>query len=260
MFSLLLPTRGRVKYAENFLQSVLTTESFDNEIIFYIQNDDSCLDEYMSMFNRNRHTGFIIGKRFPTVIMWDILAKKASNDYLILISDDVIIHSSNWDKIIHDKLSKVDDNIFVAGASEFSPPLMIKHNYPFWDITCHPIIHRRVYELLGYLIPLCFQHAIVDVWLSFLGNALNRYIYFPHVSFEHLLKTKGRIGDETAKYVTSKYTSDFYIWHRVKRWWWSDLHILNNALDIKLSDDELKKNVDIISKDKWWNISEKKYE
>ena len=40
MISLLCPTRGRPKEAERLLKSFQNTQKNENEILFYVQNDD----------------------------------------------------------------------------------------------------------------------------------------------------------------------------------------------------------------------------
>ena len=40
MFSILIPTRGRPAMAEDTLLSILNTQSIENEVLFYLQEDD----------------------------------------------------------------------------------------------------------------------------------------------------------------------------------------------------------------------------
>tara|TARA_Y100000593_G_C4298356_1_gene331932 strand:- start:1145 stop:1912 length:768 start_codon:yes stop_codon:yes gene_type:complete len=250
--------------AENTLLSILNTQSTKNEILFYLQEDDTSLNAYVSMFESHNHFDFYIGPKLSTPIMWNILAEKASNDYLTLLADDVIIHTKGWDVRMDKKLSTITDNIFVAGASELDPITAINNDNPHWSITCHPIIPRRVFELLGYFIPLAFQHSIVDVWTSYMATCLGRFIMFNTIYFEHLMKTKGYRQDSTRVIVEAAGSRDFYTWNRTKRWWRADVDLLNRSMDAPIADERIDEYVQNMVGHKWWdqkreNWSVKKY-
>ena len=49
-FSLLCPSRSRPHLAQQLLQSFLDTQKYKNQLLFYIQEDDPKLNEYIKMF------------------------------------------------------------------------------------------------------------------------------------------------------------------------------------------------------------------
>ena len=261
MFSILIPTRGRPTMAEDTLLSILNTQSIENEVLFYLQEDDERLNDYISMLRIHKHTDFYIGPTLPTPIMWNLLAERASNDYFMLLADDVIVHTKDWDIKMDKKLSKIEDKIFVAGTNEYNPMASIIHNYPFNNIemTCHPIVHRRMFELLGYFIPLAFQHSIVDVWMTYLARCLDRFVMFKSIYFEHLMKTVGSPNDSTRGIVDSAGFRDFYVWNRVKRWWRSDVDLLNKFMAVPLSNEKIDEWVGGLSC-RWWNGKKERWD
>ena len=52
MISLLCPTRGRPNQAERLLKSFLNTQKNENQILFYVANDDEHKEQYYEMFNK----------------------------------------------------------------------------------------------------------------------------------------------------------------------------------------------------------------
>ena len=91
--SLLCPTRGRPERALSCLNSILSTQQNNNEILFCLQEDDPALSKYSSEIKSRS----IISKPRSTSYYWNLLAEKSTGDLLVLMGDDVIIKTPNWD-------------------------------------------------------------------------------------------------------------------------------------------------------------------
>ena len=66
-------------------------------------------------------------------------------------------------------------------------------------------------NILGYFVPPCFQHNFIDIWVSYLANVLDRFVWMSDISFEHLVKTNP-IDDVVGEY-TMNCINDSIICH-----------------------------------------------
>ena len=118
MISLLCPTRGRPKEAERLIKSFQKTQKNENEILFYVQNDDKFKKDYVDLFNKYKLKTFIIGLHMPTSYLWNKLSEYAQGDLLTLIGDDVEILSDHWDDKFEYASKQYKDNIFVITTQD----------------------------------------------------------------------------------------------------------------------------------------------
>ena len=99
MISLLCPTRGRPKEAERLLKSFQKTQKNENEILFYVQNDDK-FKEQVTKYKKNDTQLLdawfnihekIFGRKVPTyllsLIYWLKKTKYDKSNYINFIND-----------------------------------------------------------------------------------------------------------------------------------------------------------------------------
>ena len=262
MISWLCPSRGRPELAMTLLNSLTDNQFYDNQLLFYLQSDDDRLDEYISNFKKIGYKEYVIGPYYRMQsLLWERLMPYVRCDYMGLIGDDVFCHTKNWDQILYNKLSQYDDNIVVGAANMYTPKLhieKIKNNTFRYMDNCHPIIHRKWFDTLGFFHNPIFPGACGDDWVLFLGQILGRYEFCPNVYLEHYSYTRGRVEDKTTDsqkmgilltprdtiaYVPIKYNvwleQSLYIWDRAKRWFISDLEALNAEMSNPLTREEL---------------------
>ena len=254
MFSIVIPTRGRPKLAENLIKSVKNTQVFTNEILFYISEDDPVRDEYLSMFEKNKFSTYYVGRPYDCPILWNILAARVSNEYIILCGDDVLFKTKGWDEKILNKFNEYPDNIYVGGCQELPLPVLVKdygspHNWPYWNITCHPIMHIKLAEILGYFVPPYFRHNMIDVWMSFLGIGLGRYFWFNDIRMEHFVKDLTYEGDGITDEVYSRTMNGWYKWKSCYRHFRTDIDLVNSHMDTPISDEQIEVNLSKLSND-----------
>ena len=178
MISLLCPTRGRPDRAMQFLESVLATQTDDNEIIFGLQSDDARLDEYPSEI-RSRA---IIFEPSSTVYYWNQMAKVAKGDMLTLIADDVIMRTPGWDLRFHEEAANYRDGIYLITTQDGRG----KGEWPAQLPTPHPTISRKWFETLGYFTFPGLFHYYADTWNSSIARRLDRQINMYDIMWEHI--------------------------------------------------------------------------
>lgn len=227
MISMLCPTRGRVPQAEKLLKSFYETQVNENEILFYIQEDDKDKDNYVEMFKRNNHTGYIIEPFCFTSYMWNRLSDIAKGDLLTLMGDDVIIETKGWDQKFEDISNEYEDKIFCLSCLDGrTEPKEFNVNLS----NPHPTVHRRWKEILGYFMPPQFLHRYLDTYTSYLAINLNRYINVYDVRFKHQksLTNNDETGQKSRQWlIYDKYSNDI-----TKRWFNTDLELLRKNLKV----------------------------
>ena len=83
MISLLLPTRGRPQLMKDFISNYKINSKNQNELLIYLQNDDTTIPQYVDVFNQfglENNKDYFILDPYPTGHMWNILADKAKGD------------------------------------------------------------------------------------------------------------------------------------------------------------------------------------
>ena len=104
---------------------------------------------------------------------------------IFLAGDDLVMRTDAWDTIVIESFAAIDDRIAlfygVDGAESQHPA----------DFATHPIIHRRWFDVLGYINPPYFSCDYADTWLNTLADSVNRKFLLP-IFNEHMHFTVGK--------------------------------------------------------------------
>ena len=219
MISLLCPTRGRPERAMQFLDSVLSTQSNDNEIIFGLQSDDPRLDDYPAEI-RNRA---MIFEPSTTVYYWNQMAKVSKGNLLTLIADDVIMRTPGWDLKFESVSSRYPDGIYLITTQDGRSRGNSPENLP----TPHPTITRKWFETLGYFTFPGLFHYYADTWNSSIARRLKRQVNMYDIMWEHLKE-----NDETRQVMRrNKWAQlDDMVFKQCARHWETDLKLLHKEI------------------------------
>ena len=191
--SLLLPTRGRPRLVQRFLDSVAARARCvsDVEVVLYIDEDDvasHAIDHshvpLVKLIEPFRSMGTCNTACFA----------RASGDVIILMNDDVIIRTPGWDEAVLAYHASVGDQIYLAYGNDL---------FKGKKVCSFPILSRRTCRLLSEPFPARYRGGLIDYHLldvfkrlDKLGHA--RIRYFPHLIFEHTHYRTGKVPfDET---------------------------------------------------------------
>lgn len=196
MITICCPTRGRPQLAQRMAESCWKQAKFKNslEIILYANNDDPVLNEYDCVKEIDGVT-LDVGPNQSTCYSWNQCATKAKNDYVMLMGDDVIFETPEWDRLIVDQYEKYDDKILMVipndgrknGTAKSQPKKnYINSNEPvlIGDESFgapHFVLHKNWINTLGYFAPPIFWHWYVDTWTQKVSRKVNRCLYMPNV-------------------------------------------------------------------------------
>jgi len=184
-FSILVPTRKRVKNIKNLVQSVYsTTKNLNNiELLFYVDKDDIETQNFFDQekvkprFTHLISTKVIVQERQPTFGETNnVLYRASTGDIIMMAADDVCFRTQNWDEIVASEFEKYPDNIaLVFGYDGIQPP---------GTLATHSFVSRKAIDILGYVTPSDFGYNYADNWITEIYRQVNRLIYIP-VYFEH---------------------------------------------------------------------------
>lgn len=184
--SILCPSRGRPELFDRMLRSMhdMKASSANFEVLAYVDNDDSCRADYESVVPAPHL--LVIDEPRSVGEAWNILAREAAGDYLLMGNDDHVYITPQWNKMLLDILSErmPKDGIFVAWVDDGTGKSMSR--------CAFPIVSRKWYERLGYFTPECFNFLYHDTWVWDVGKRLDRTFYIPEVVIEHRHFTAGK--------------------------------------------------------------------
>jgi len=179
-FSFLLPTRGRPGLVNRFFQSILNTAHSigDIEIVLCLDDDDL---ESQNISNEKLSIKKVILPKGSTMGSLDRACFEASSGrYVILINDDVIIRTKDWDKVISKVFSAFQDDIALIHIND----LLFRES-----LCTFPILSRKACLEIG-ICPAEYRKYRIDdhiydtyQMLAYLGH--KRILYLADVIFEH---------------------------------------------------------------------------
>ena len=218
MISFSCPSRGRPTLAKRLVDTATETQQGETEFLFYLNNDDPTLEQYKDLLDEKHYT---VGPNQSTCYSWNLMAKKAKNDIVMLMGDDVQVQTQGWDGIIANEFNRYADRILMVVPSDgrTKGTGTFKHDVKLWPDeplpAAHFAVHKNWINTLGYLAPPFFWHWHVDSYTQKVARKLGRCLYLPTVVF----KAK-KMFDDTGKQVRTHLNinnRDNFVWDRVKK-------------------------------------------
>ena len=108
-----MPTRGRPKQVERYIQSVIDhTSNLENiELVLYVDDDDPTSHD---LDCDQLRVVKIIGPRLTMGMLNSACVEKSEGDIIVLQNDDVVIRTDGWDQILIDFHNRSKDDIYLA--------------------------------------------------------------------------------------------------------------------------------------------------
>jgi len=180
-FSLILPTKDRPKLAARLLQTIAQTSSdMDRiEVILYTHEDDTDSREI-------EYPGVPLVKISGNIKLMGAITnecyKKTSGKFIMLLNDDMIFRTKNWDLMVEEEFARFPDGVALIYGNDL---------YYGKGMASFPILSRVACKMMGRICPSEFKRHYIDVnlfdifsKLSVLGH--NRLIYMQDLVFEHM--------------------------------------------------------------------------
>lgn len=170
------PTRGRVPQLTRMTESARATADKPDELefIFFVDEDD--LESAIAA--KRLGAKWVVGPRnIIHSARWDKCLPEATGELLFSANDDIVFKTPGWDSMLVEEFSKYPDKILMCHGDDLSGN---GENF-----GCHPCIHKRWVEILGYFMTPYFDGDGCDTWVNDLANRIGRRIFVPYVN-EHM--------------------------------------------------------------------------
>jgi len=187
--SLLLPSRGRPKKFNRLISSINKT-TFDLstiELISIHDNDDESFCEIE--FKKCKFKNIQIKSEQSSMGFYNSeCLKKSSGESIILINDDVIFKTKNWDKLVNNLALKHKDSIYLGYGNDL---------FKGSKLPTFPILNRALIELIKDPYPVEYKGAFIDTHLNDLFQIIrkkyqDRFEYLEKFIIEHLHYRTGK--------------------------------------------------------------------
>jgi hypothetical protein len=191
--SLLLPTRGRTKLVERFLQSVIAQSARPDllEIVVCVDDDDH---ESHGITSNQLALKLIVVPRQSMGAYNSICLQHATGEITIAVNDDIIIRTEGWDEKVRALDARYPDGIYLGYANDL---------FKGHKVSTFPILSRETCEAMAEPYPSIYKGAFIDVHLMDIFRRLERrgyprMAYAEDIVFEHVhYRTNPDVLDST---------------------------------------------------------------
>lgn len=180
LISLLLPTRGRPRLVERFLDSVAaqSMRPEDVEVILYVDDDDAGSH---ALGHDRLAVKRLIGPRLTMGQYNSTCLRHAAGQIIVLANDDVVIQTRGWDERLRELDARHADKIYLGYCND-----LLKGA----KLAAFPILSRSTCDNLDDPFPAIYRGAFIDVHLMDVFRRLrhlgvDRVHYLEDVVFEH---------------------------------------------------------------------------
>ena len=194
-FSLIVPTRNNIEILSRFLDSIKRTASDINSIeIVLVMDTDDQLSKNFVFDGVNLHKVVVA----PGISASDLRIfgyNASSGQYVMLLTDDVVIRSEGWDSKILSEFSRFPDGIAMVHVND----LIFKEKFcPF------PVVSRKYCQIVGGLSPEGYARYRIDDHIFNIFNMLGvlgkrRIVYRGDLIFEHVHYIINKNGEREYK-------------------------------------------------------------
>ena len=163
------------------------------EAIMRVDEDDTETQDYLAD-KLNDNIKMIVGPRYNGYAelhrFYNEIAERAKGTWLFLSNDDLHFNKTNWDL----ELEKIEEVLVL------NPKILSDGRWlPETGANCFPIMHKRIYEILGYFSP-CF---LSDAYVGTLASKVGLELYTPFIEVVHSRYDLNSDNDSTVKELTA---------------------------------------------------------
>ena len=183
--SIITPIRGNADMMEGLIENARDTADDPSrvELVFYIDSDDASLDDLLGVVNRYA-TSFptmmispIVGPRVSVIGAYNAAAARSVGDVMVISNDGLRFKEDGWDTTIDIHRGKYPDDIALFAFMYDRPKFRAK----FDDgegrapLAVFPAITRKMFDILGYLMPPGAHPLVCDPWLNEVAFRARRF-------------------------------------------------------------------------------------
>lgn len=204
-FSIVFPTRERVKLLDRCLHSIMDTayDLKDIEILIAVDEDDTATLDYvnnLAIFPHGILNWFIVKRSLNfSKDYYSYLASMARGQWIITANDDAEFVTKDWDRLAEQVLKHQPGVVYGWIEDELGEWRAKGHG----DYCCFPLFGREGVETLGYVFPSDIPTWGADIWAKNLYDAVGSVITLPITIRHHCHHNRTREQDEISKRIAN---------------------------------------------------------
>lgn len=191
-FSLIFPTRNRIRKLTNCLNSIYkkTSDKKNTEVLIAYDDDDevtkAVVEPLCKDFKDINLRMFMYPREINKHKYYNYLLKHSTGENIITLNDDTEFLTDKWDIIARDKikafLTKYPDGIYYGYIEDLLENASTRHG----TYCCFPLISRKVTELLGFIQDESFLGGGADIHMGNLMHEIQRTIDMKNIVIDHI--------------------------------------------------------------------------
>ena len=172
MISLCIPTKARPSIFKRMCLSALDNAFDPNDIEFvsYRENIDKSVYEYFGNHQEIIGDGGAISRKVNEC------QAIATGDIYMMISDDFVFETKEWDKAVEEVFNEYPDKIVMVWPDDKC------YRSSFGQSM---FLHRNWVETVGYFAAPYFVAQFIDNWWNDVANIINRKHFLRHTVVKH---------------------------------------------------------------------------
>ena len=172
MITLCVPSRGRPDRFAEMWASAREKATLPVECVTILDKDDATRSQYPrgSKWLKKK----VVDRPVNMSELWDMAAKVANGDIVMLCADDVIFETEGWDERVEAEFAAVPDEIlmvYTASGHDNRPIL--------------PFVSKRWVDIVGEFTPHDYQGWMADEFIWAIAAELRRVVYLDDVMIRH---------------------------------------------------------------------------
>ena len=240
-----MPTRDRFELASRFIKSLELNSKFPKkiELLIYVDDDDK---KSLELHSNIIPIKIFSGKKLTMGGYNTFLQKKSSGNIIMLVNDDIVIKTKNWDVEVRNLNYKFNDQIYLAYPNDLNKGRKLCTFPIISKKTCNKLVRPFPVEYSGAFIDL----NIFDIFKRLEKFNMKRIIYLENVIFEHLHFRTGKSSLD-GTYIKRNRFEDDDTFHNLFEFRTKQVDNLRSSQiknDFNLNDISIQKNLSFLQK------------
>lgn len=172
MITLCVPSRGRPEMFARMLNSATQTATQRVQCVLVLDNDDETAHDYP---RASRYLKKVRTDRPQNMSeLWDLAAKSADGEIVMLCADDVVFETEGWDERVEQEFAAVPDEVLMVytDSGPDKRPIL-------------PFVSKRWCEVVGEFTPHDYQGWMADEFIWAIAVELERVVFLEDVMIRH---------------------------------------------------------------------------
>ena len=210
--SCVLITRNRPHNLIRLFNSILatTTDMVNFELSIRLDDNDTVSMPVLKKYQKRIPMIISYGKRTKSTFpIWNAAWKQATGEIYMMLGDDIIFRTKDWDTIVRKEFLKYPDKIvFIYGRDGHLDDKLGTHGF----------LHKNYCDTVGYFTNPALNIYFGDNTTDDVTRRLKRNVYLSSIFFEHMHYTYGKSPvDKVYKELAKRSQGDYDLYVKTRK-------------------------------------------